>query len=214
MNRIIIILIAAVAIFTGCSRSGIKGDGVVKTENRSISDFSKVVVTGAYEIKWSSGKPALNISTDQNLLPLVKTVVNGDTLRIESKQDLAPTKGITIVLSSAALAGVQLTGANSFKGSQITGQDLNLEATGASSLNVDGSVTNLEVNLTGASNLDAKSLQAGIATVALVGTSHADVTVNETLKASVTGVGVLTYSGNPKSVDKNIDGPGIIVHRP
>lgn len=214
MNRITITLIVAVAIFTGCSRSGIRGDGVAKTEDRSISDFSKVEVTGAYQIKWSSGKPALNISTDQNLLPLIETVVSGDTLRIESKQDLSPTKGITIILSSASLAGVRLTGANSFTGSQITGHDLRLEATGASAISVDGSVTNLEANLTGASHLDAKSLQAQIATVALVGTSEANVTVSDTLKGSVTGVGLLTYSGNPKSVQKNINGPGIILNRP
>jgi hypothetical protein len=131
MNRITITLIAAAAIFAGCSRPGVKGDGVVKTEDRSITDFSKIVVTGGYQIKWSSGKPALNISTDQNLLPLIETVINGDTLRIESKQNLSPTKGITIILSSASLADVRLTGGNVFKGSQITGPDLRLESTGA-----------------------------------------------------------------------------------
>jgi len=135
-------------------------------------------------------------------------------LRIESKQDLAPTKGIIIILSSASLADVQLTGAISFKASQITGDDLRLESTGASAISVDGSVTNLEANLTGASTLDAKSLQTQTATIALVGTSEANVTVSDTLKASVTGVGLITYSGNPKSVEKNVDGPGIIQHRP
>lgn len=208
------IFVVAVAILAGCSPSGIKGDGTIKTEDRPVSGFSKLVVTGAYRIKWSSGKPALNISTDQNLLPLVETVVNGDTLQIESKQNLSPTKGITITLTSPSLADVQLTGANSFNGSQITGHDLKLEADGASSLSVDGSVTNLEVNLTGASHLSANSLQAQTAKVTLVGTSQADITVADTLNASVTGVGLLTYSGNPKSVVKDVNGPGIISKRP
>lgn len=212
MNRITVILIAAV-LFAGCSR-GIKGDGVVKTENRSITDFSKVEVTGAYQIRWSSGKPALNISADQNLLPLIETTVNGDTLRIESKENLSPTKSITIILSSASLADIRLTGANNFKASQITGHDLKLEITGASSLSVDGSVPKLEANLTGASHLDAKSLQAQFATIELVGTSEADVTVTDTLKASVVGASLLTYSGNPKSVEKDVAGVGIIRSRP
>ena len=131
MNKTTILLVAAVALFTGCFRPGIRGDGVIKTEDRPISDFSQVEVTGGYEIKWSGGKPALNISADQNLLPLIATVVSGNTLQIGSTNDLSPTKGITIILSSASLADVRLTGGNVFKGSQITGPDLRLESTGA-----------------------------------------------------------------------------------
>jgi len=198
----------------GCSRPGIQGDGVITTEDRPISEFSKLVVTGGYEIEWSSGKPALTISSDQNLLPLVETVVSGNTLQIDSKEELVPTKGIKIILSSATLADVQLTGGISFKASQITGQDLKLESTGASEISVDGSVTNLEVNLTGASKLNAKFLQTQNATLSLIGASEADVTVTDSLKASVTGAGSLTYSGNPKSVEKNITGAGTIQDRP
>jgi hypothetical protein len=214
MNRITIILIAAVTVVAGCSRPGIKGDGVIKTEERSISDFSKVVVTGGYQIKWSSGKARLNISTDQNLLPLVKTVVSGNTLKIGSKEDLAPTKNITIILSSASLADVQLSGGISFKASRLSGHDLKLESTGASNISVDGSVANLEANLRGASKLNAKSLQTQTATLSLLGASDADVTVTDTLKVSIIGAGSLTYYGNPKSVVKNITGAGSIRHRP
>jgi hypothetical protein len=214
MNRITILLVTALTAAAGCSRPGIKGDGVIKTEDRTISDFSRVVVTGGYEMKWSAGKPALNISADQNLLPLVKTAVSGNTLQIDSKEDLAPTKSITIILSSASLADVRLTGGNSFKASQLSGHDLKLESTGASDISLDGSVTNLEANLTGASKLNARSLQTQTATVSLLGASDADVTVTDTLKVSITGAGSLTYSGNPKSVEQNIIGAGSVRHRP
>src|SRR6266853_2594967 len=99
MNRITMLLMAAVAVIAGCSRHGIKGDGVIKTAERPISDFSALVVTGGYQIKWSTGKPALTISTDQNLLPLIKTIVSGNTLEIDSEENLVPTKGITRTLA-------------------------------------------------------------------------------------------------------------------
>jgi hypothetical protein len=214
MNRITILLIATLAVIAGCSRRGIKGDGVIKSETRPISDFSELVVTGGYQIKWSSGKPTLTISTDQNLLPLIKTMVTGNTLQIESEENLAPTKGITITISSASLADVQLTGAIRLAARQLSGHDLKLEANGASNISVDGSVTNLEANLSGASKLNAKSLQTQTATLSLDGASYGDVTVTETLNASISGAGVLTYSGNPKSVEKNISGAGSIRSRP
>ena len=214
MNRITIVLIAAVTAIAGCSRLGIKGDGVITTTNRPISDFSELAAAGAYKIKWSSGKPALTISTDQNLLPLIKTSVNGKTLQIDCEGNLAPTQGITINISSASLSDVQLAGAIHLTASKLSGPDLKVESAGASSITADGSVTNLKANFAGASKLNAKSLQTQTATVSLVGASHADVNVTETLKASIAGAGALTYSGDPKSVEKNISGAGSIRPRP
>ena len=214
MNRIMIPVIAAVAVSAGCSRPGIKGDGVIQITNHSIADFSALVVSGGYKIIWSSGKPALAIATDQNLLPLIKTAVSGNTLQIESQSTLAPTKGITITLSSASLADVQLNGAVDLTASQLSGHGLKLESNGAADISVTGSVTNLEANLSGACKLNAKALQTQTATVTLNGASYGDVTVSETLNASISGTGVLTYSGNPKSVEKNVSGVGSIRPRP
>jgi len=212
-NRITILLAGAIAVIVGCSLPGVKGDGTMKTENRPISDFSGLEVSGAYQIKWSSGKSALTISTDQNLLPLITTSVTGNTLRIDSKENLRPTKGITINLSSASLTDVKLNGAVSLTASNLSGADLKLESNGASSISVAGSVTNLEATLSGACKLDAKSLQTQTAKVSLNGASYGDVTVTETLNASISGAGGLTYSGNPKSVEKSVAGVGRIQPR-
>jgi len=209
-----IVLIAAVTVVAGCSRSGIKGDGVIKTEDRLISDFSRVVVAGGYKIKWSSGKPALNISTDQNLLPLIKTAVSGNTLQIDSKEDLAPTKSITINLFSTSLADMQLSGGHSFRASQVSGRDLKIESSGAWDISVDGSITKLEASLAGASKLNAKSLQTQTAKLSLLGASYARVAVTGTLKVSVIGASSVTYSGNPEVVETNVIGAGSIRHLP
>jgi len=195
MNRLTIIVIATCIVVAGCSRPGIKGDGEIKTEDRPISDYSKIVVSGGYRIKWSSGKPALTISADQNLLPLIKTVVNGKTLQIDSAEQLAPTESIKITLSSATLAEVRLTGGNNFRAAQISGHDL-------------------KADLTGASRLDAKSLHTQNATLSLLGASDAAVNVSDALKVSVTGAGSLIYSGDPKSVEQNVAGAGNIRRSP
>jgi hypothetical protein len=207
-------MIVVVAVSAGCSRPGTKGDGVIMTTNQSVADFSALVISGGYRIIWSNGKPALTITTDQNLLPLIKTTVNGNTLQIDSEGTLAPTKGITITLSSSSLADVQLNGAVDLTASQLSGHGLKIECNGAADISVAGSVTNLEVNLSGACKLNAKALQTQTATATLNGASYGDVTVTDTLNASISGTGVLTYSGNPKSVEKNVSGVGSIRPRP
>jgi hypothetical protein len=214
MNKRAIILLSAVTLVAGCHRPGIKGDGVIKTETRPIADFSGIAAAGGYEIEWSSDKPALTLSADENLLPLIRTEVNDDTIKIDSKENLRPTQSITIILSSASLAEVKLTGGNRFRARALSGSKLKLKSTGASEISVEGSVAELEATLTGASKLDAKSLQTRTATLSLIGASEADVTVTDTLKVSVTGAGSLTYSGNPKSVEQEVTGAGSIRPRP
>ena len=214
MNRRTILLVAGVVVIAGCSPPGIKGDGLITTTNRPIADFSALEVAGAYQIQWSSGKPALTISTDQNLLPLITTSMSGDALHIDWEENLRPTKGIKIIVSSASLTDVHLNGAVSMTASNLSGHDLKLEANGASAIIVDGSVTNLEADLSGATRLNGASLHTQTARVLLNGASYADVTVTETLNASISGAGVLTYAGNPKSVEKNVGGVGRIQPRP
>lgn len=214
MKKFIPIFLVVLGVITaGCLRSGIKGDGVIKSEDRTVSDFTKVVVTGAYEVQWTNGKAALNISADQNILPLIRTVVTDGTLEIDSTESISPSRTITVTLSSSALAGVELTGGNNLKASQIAGDVLKLEATGSSNITVDGSVTNLQAEFTGAGKLKARSLQTRTATLTLTGASEAEVNVSDALKVSITGAGSLTYSGNPK-VEQNVVGAGRVKHLP
>ena len=211
MNRIL--LLAAIALVAGCS-PGIKGDGVIVTTNAPISEFSVLEVSGAYKIKWSPGKPALSISTDQNLLPLITMKVAGNTLEIDQQQNLRPTKGITVNVSSASLGTVRLNGAVSLTASNVSAQDLKLECNGACSIRLDGSVTNLKVSFSGASSLSARSLRSQTARIELNGASSVDVTVSESLDASISGAGSVTYGGNPKTVEQKISGVGRIQSRP
>jgi hypothetical protein len=212
MGKMIILLLVT-ALLAGCSRIGVIGDGVIKTESRPISEFSKVEVTGGYEVEWTTGKPALTISAAENLLPLINTVVSGDTLKIDATENFNTSKSIKIVVSSPTLEAVELTGGNTLTASQLSGPGLKLESTGASKINLSGSVTNLNATLTGASRLKAKSLPAENCTLSLVGASEADVTVSGALKVSVTGASSVTYSGNPKTVDKEATGASSIEQR-
>jgi hypothetical protein len=213
MNRTTIFLISASIFCGGCSRA-IKGNGVIVTENRPIQQFSEIDAGGAFEIQWSDGQPVLTVVADENLLLHINTAVTGHTLRIDSDLPLAPTRQIKVTASSDALTDARLAGAIHLSLNQVNEQKLKVAGAGAVSVSADGSATELSVDLTGASKLSASSLKTQSAIIALTGASRADISVADTLKASITGAGSLTYSGNPKSVDKNVTGAGSIQHRP
>src|SRR6266436_485354 len=75
------------------------------------------------------------------------------------------------------------------------------------------SATRSGAKLTGASRLEAESLQTKTAEISSTGASHAEVAVSESLKVSITGAGKVIYSGNPPTVEKHISGAGSIRHK-
>ncbi|MEP6668210.1 MAG: DUF2807 domain-containing protein [Chthoniobacter sp.] len=207
--------LATAAVLGGCSvrTHTIKGDGNITPENRSIAEFTSIKASGALDIRWASGPPALTITTDQNLLPEIHTEVSGKTLEISYNGSLEPTKGIKITVASGTIDKANITGAVHLGVSKFTGDSLSVEATGASAADIDGSVGDLTANLTGASQLKASGLQAKTAKVTLVGASTGDVAVDEALTANLTGACSLTYAGEVKSVKKNIAGASSIRRR-
>ena len=64
---------------------GEKGSGKIVTEKRSLSGFKGVDVGGVFQVEITAGKEfAVEVETDDNLLPLIKTEVNNGVLEIES----------------------------------------------------------------------------------------------------------------------------------
>ena len=49
--------------------------------------------------------------------------------------------------------------------------------------------------------------------ISTTGAADAEIAVSETLKVAITGAGKVSYSGNPKTIEKHISGAGSIRHR-
>ena len=212
-NILIVLLAGCVALVVGCHLPGIRGNGHIKTEDRTVSAFVNLDAGGAFEIEWQNGSPALRITTDENLLPYVENNVSGDTLHLRTREHVWPTHGIKIVISSPTRAGGKIRGAVKLTVKQLRGAIFALESKGASEVVLDGSIDQLLVDMTGASQLSAAGLQAKTAEISTTGAGDADVAVSDSLKVVITGAGKVTYSGNPPTIKKQITGAGTIRHK-
>jgi hypothetical protein len=214
MKKITIsVVVACLVLAAGCRWVGIRGNGHIKTDERTISAFANIDAGGVFEIEWKSGAPALSITTDENLLAYVDNHISGDTLRLRTHEQIWPTRGIKIVISSPTRAGAKLSGAVKLAARQLTGPKFALESTGAARVTLDGSIGELLVDMTGASELTAGGLQTKTAEISTTGAADAEVAVAETLKVAITGAGKVSYSGNPKTIEKHVSGAGSIRHR-
>ena len=194
MRKIPIVLLAAcVVLVVGCHLPGIRGNGHIKTEERSIAAFANLDAGGAFEIEWQNGSPALRITTDENLLPYIENNVSDNTLHLRTREHVWPTHGIKVVISSPTRAGGRIRGAVKLTVKQLSGPTFALESKGAAEVSLDGSIDRLLVDMTGASHLAADGLQTKTAEISTTGAGDAEVAVTDALKVVITGAGSVRH---------------------
>src|SRR5260370_25671738 len=101
------VFIALGLLLAGCWPVGIRGNGHITTDQRTVTAFSEIEAEGAFEIEWRSGAPALSITTDENLLPYFENRNIDNHLRLHSRDHIRPTHGVKIVLSSLSRSSAQ-----------------------------------------------------------------------------------------------------------
>jgi hypothetical protein len=200
-------------VVAGCGWEGIQGNGHIVTDQRAIEDFSEIHTSGgAFKIEWRGGPPALSITTDENLLSYIETRRVDNYLELRTRERLRPRHDITVVVSSSTRSGAKLSGASKLSASALSGSKFGLETKGAADITLDGTVDELLADMTGASELNAKTLRARSVQISSTGASSAAVNATETLRVAITGAGDVTYLGNPKSIEKHVTGAGSIRH--
>jgi hypothetical protein len=215
MKKTYLPLLAAVGlVVAGCDWQGIRGNGHIVTDQRTIEDFSELHTNGgAFDIEWRSGSPALTITTDENLVGHIEARKIDNYLELRTRERLRPTHHIKVLVSSSIRSAAKLSGASDLSVHALAGPKFAVQSTGAADVTLDGAVDELLADMTGASDLKASKLQARTVQISTTGAASALVNTSETLRVAITGAGDVTYFGNPKTVEKHITGAGSIRHK-
>ncbi len=214
MKKLTIIFLAVcVVLAVGCRWVGIRGNGHIVTDQRTIEDFSEIYSRGPFEIEWRAGSPAVSITTDENLLPQIETRKIDNYLELHTREQLRPTHHIKVLASSSQRIGAKLSGAGDLTVPALAGGKFAVQSSGAADVMLEGAVDELLADTSGASDLKARALQARVVQISITGAGSAVVNATDTLRVAITGAGDVTYFGNPKTVEKHITGAGSIRHK-
>ena len=133
MNKITALFLAGfTTLLSGCDWLGIRGNGHVVTDQRSITEFTEIAASGGFKVEWHSGPPALSITTDENLVSYVENRTSGDVLRLRTRDRVRPTHGVKVTVSSAKLNGADFSGAVNLIAKSVAGPKFYVRARGAS----------------------------------------------------------------------------------
>ena len=210
--RVLLLLVLCVVVFGGCKFDrGLAGSGVRKSEKRDLKSFNAIDTKGAYEIDVTCQKSAsFEIEADDNILPLIKTEVHDGILSVSNDHPYHSSKPVMLRITLPDLNSVASHGAGQIKVADANSNVLKIESTGAASVNAAGKAKSLSISSTGAGEIDTSKLQAEKVKVDATGAASVDVFASDQLDVSVSGAGSVTYSGNPKTVNKKVSGIGSV----
>ncbi len=223
----------------GCAGVGgfnvTRGSGNVISQSRDVSGFSTVVLAGVGELTITQDNTeSLTIQAEDNLLPLIKTVVKDNILTIGLNDDvlsgaLAPTKPIQYDLHVKSLEAIQISGAGNVTTKALKSASLELSTSGAGNMNIGGidaqeltttttgagsatlagKAAKEDTTLSGLGSYTAGDLQSNDVSITISGAGSATVWAAQTLTVRISGAGSVSYYGSPV-VTKNISGVGSI----
>ncbi len=197
--------------YGGTNADLIKGNGIMAKENRAADPFHAIQIEGAMTVNYRrAASVQVEVTGDQNLLPLITTQVDQGVLVISAKQSYQCQQPITIELSSPHLTAATLQGAAELVLKDVSETSLYLELQGSGGLNAEGKVEQLSVHIKGSGDVNVKDLESIHADLQVKGSGSIINTVKESLTASVVGSGDIAYFGHPKKVTPHLVGSGQI----
>ena len=215
----------------GVDLNSVRGSGTVVTEERQVSNFEQVELSGIGALVIEVGsEETLVIEAEDNLLEYIETTVRGDTLEIGSRErtNLQPTEPISYYLTVKSLDSISVSGlgnvvvpgleATRFSVDISGAGDVNLESldaerldisiSGLGSLGIDaGQVSEQSIDLSGSGGYNGRNLESADAEIYVSGLGSASVWATENLFVNISGSGSVRYAGDP-SVDMDISGLG------
>ena len=221
-------LVGAV-LLAGCW-AGMDGNGQRTEEVKALSGFTSVDNRTELDVSVERGDTfGVVVSIDEDLQELVELRVDGDTLRIDTSENIGehvPGPSVRVTMPSLLAANVDGSGnldAFGFHESapvrlHVSGSaDLDYDGSaptltatvrGSGNLHVRGTTEHLEADVHGSGDLHAKDLIAASASLSVDGSGDLTATVNGPTDARVSGSGDIDLFGSPVLGNTSTRGSG------
>lgn len=200
-----------VSFKTAFSRDTVVGDGQLRLEARPVSNLADLDIAGPVNMEVRVGPQAsLQVETDANLLPLVRTEASGGTLRVRVEGNVRTNYAIRVIYTVPQLSQIRATGSGRLTVTDLNGGALSLTKLGSGRSQLSGKVGNLNMEVTGSGDVDASALQSGSANLSLTGSGGITLgqVRGELLNVKVRGSGDVRASGVANMLNARVTGSG------
>jgi hypothetical protein len=201
----------------GCNDSDsingpLDGSGKIITQVRNVSECNSINLRYAGSVYLTQdNNQSIRVEADDNIIDYVITQAENGVLTVGLQNGSYSHVTVRIYISLKSITGISINGAgNIIVQNQISSDDITCFINGAGDINLKGYGNNLDCRINGAGNIEAFEFQVKNCTARINGTGNCSVNTTEMLDAAISGVGNITYDGNPKTVKSSISGIGKI----
>jgi hypothetical protein len=200
------------SLIAGCSlnlNTGVDGNGVAKTETRSLDEFNSIEARGNFIGDITAQKTqSFTISGDENILAVIETTVTDKKLVIKPKNGASINQKLELKLNIdlAELNKLTASGGGKFTIKDLKNDSFVVDESGSSSITTTGAAKNIDFNSSGASLLNADNLKISdpdkksVIKISGGGTMSLGSVVNDSLDADLSGGSNLTLKGKLKNL--------------
>ena len=210
----------------------ISGSGNIKTEARAVTGFNGISLSIPAKAEIVQGaSEGISIETDDNILPLIETVIEEGKLKIRFKDRnmSVSTKTLRMTINVKSIESLAVAGAGDLQAAKLQVATLktsiagsgdvriaNLDAdtlivsiAGSGDFSAGGKSNTLEAKIAGSGDIKTEKLATNNVKVSIAGSGDARVWAKDTLKISVAGSGDVAYYGDAK-VTQSVAGSGSV----
>ncbi|MEI8030801.1 MAG: head GIN domain-containing protein [Comamonadaceae bacterium] len=210
--------------------TAVVGSGQVTKTQRQLTGFKGLSLELPSNVEIVQGDTeGVLIETDQNIAPLIETVVENDQLKIRSvsrSQSLKPTS-LKITVQARTIEHISISGSGDVKARKLQSSTLEARISGSGDIHIDtldtdsltvaisgsgdffagGRANTARLNIAGSGDVKAGTLAAKNVTLSIAGAGAAKVWATETLNVRIAGSGDVEYFGDA-AVSKSVAGSG------
>lgn len=235
MKKLLVFFFSIVAI-SACSQwwgDRVNGNGVIKTQERSVGSYSGISSSGSFDVELAFGKPGnIRIEGEENLLEYIETKVENDVLVIRFRKNIniSHRKKITVYAPLTKMTSVSLSGSGNITGAGDFGNEgkttfkvsgsgdidvafdriksSELAIAGSGKIILKGKGESVDIRISGSGNARCEDLIANDVRVAISGSGNSRVHSDKSLDISISGSGDVQYKGSTTDVSKRTSGSG------
>jgi hypothetical protein len=187
------------AASAACDLAGTRGEGAVKTDTRDVGAFSRIETGAGIGVTVRVGPArALEVHAQENLLPIIVTEVQNDTLFLRSAHVYTTSEKVEVVLTTPTLSRIVLSGGSRGSIDGLAANDMEIELSGGSRLTATGDVEDLTLGMSGGSTATLDGLSTSTIRLDASGGSTATVRAAGEVRGSASGGARITVLGAAK----------------
>lgn len=205
----------------GCNKRTETANGPVTTQQRDVQPFTRINVQGGIRVTLTTGERNVAITGSQNLLDNVDLTVEDGVLMVRAANGvtLEPARSVTLQVSNDVLQGAEVSGnsqltADATKAdewslkasdtsavaiSRIDASRLNIDAATGARIDVFGTATDLNLNVSGASRVNAQGVSAMNVMVDASGDAEVLLNASGSATGNASGRATVNVAGNPQT---------------